>query len=291
MKKTRVIGYMASLTLLAGAISASAADNIGDFGYEAATGVDSSFQQWFERGKQLSQAPSLATATATATARDQASCNAAAAFCVVAQVGFGLGCGAAVISSAGSLSAACVAAWNAAGTACVPAVYYCSGGSGTPPVRRLKTVGDWTDDGAGPDVFKEDSCPYPTFVDRVEVKWDYGRVVGMVLRCNKNEKGQYKYLGFGYVASNAHKYTCPAGQLMAGLLLQAGLEIDAAGGICRKVGATETTTFVDGIWGGSGGSRQDRVCAPGTELVGAKAQVDGGLETNPNLLGIEPICR
>ncbi len=292
MSKSRIIMSVASITLLAAAINASAANQGEGFKNERSAEANASFQQFLQRGRQ--QAPTVLSQVPT---KGAAECAAAATVCVFSLGGFGLGCGAAVTASWGALSPACLAVWTAVGGTCATAAFYCAGGTGTPPVRRLSTAGDFTDDGAGPDFFVERLCPNEeSFVDQVRVGWIFsaarGRISNLQLRCTPATSGAAStFLTFGHAYTSSNTYTCSAGRLQAGFLVSAGLELDAMGGVCRQVSKTNLTTYVNGIWGGTGGSRQDKVCPGGQNLVGAKINMDGANEAEANLLGVEPICR
>lgn len=293
MNTKRIALAAAMITVLAGGVNASAADQNGNFGNAATTqGVDPAFQSMMARGK-LQRPISSQLMT-----RGRAECAAAATLCAFGATGFVLGCGAAVYASFGTLTPECVGVWTAVGGACATAAFECAGGSGTPANRRLSPVADMVDD-VPEDYFVERTCAYPRFVDQVKVEWflingaaSNGRVSRVTLRCNANSAGTTSTLVFGHAGgTGSNTYTCSSGRLQAGFLIRAGQEIDALGGVCRKVSTSDLTTYVNGTWGGTGGTRQDRVCASGTNLVGAKMQMDGPNETNANIIGIEPICR
>lgn len=284
---------VAMITVLAGGVNASAADVKGSFGNAAATeSIDPAFQSMMARGKL--QRP-IGSKIAT---RGRAECAAAATACGFSATGFTLGCAAAIYASFGTLTPECSAIFTLVGATCATAAAECAAGSGTPANRRLSSVGDMVQDAAG-DYFVERTCAYPRFVDQVKVEWflingaaSNGRVSRVTLRCNANSSGATSTLVFGHAGgTGSNTYTCSSGRLQAGFLIRAGQEIDALGGVCRRVSTTDLTTYVNGVWGGTGGTRQDRVCASGTNLVGAKMQMDGANESNANIIGIEPICR
>jgi hypothetical protein len=292
MNTKRIALTVAMITVLAGGVNASAADVKGSFGSATATdNADPAFQSMMARGK-LQRPISSQLMT-----RGRSECAAAATLCGFSSVGFVLGCGAAVYASFGTLTPECAAVFAGVGGSCATAAAECTG-TGTPANRRLSSVGDMVQDAAG-DYFVERTCAYPRFVDQVKVEWflingaaSNGRVSRVTLRCNANASGTTSTLVFGHAGgTGSNTYACSAGRLQAGFLIRAGQEVDALGGVCRRVSTTDLTTYVNGTWGGTGGTRQDRVCASGTNLVGAKMQMDGANESNANIIGIEPICR
>ncbi len=231
-----------------------------------------------------------------------ASCLSSAVACGITAYGYRASCVAIAVASDGlatPITAACLAYLSTVTlSACSAMAFYCAGGSGgapsyiPPPTRALASVGDWTDDGTGPDFFSDAICGTNSFVDSVTVRWGNSRVTGMTIRCTPlTDTGSSTSLTRGYTGTSSNTYTCPNGQLMAGLLVSAGLEVDAAGGVCRKVSNTDVTTYVNGIWGGTGGTRQDRVCAPNQDMYGVKFQLDGSAESSPNIIGLQPLCR
>jgi hypothetical protein len=75
------------------------------------------------------------------------------------------------------------------------------------------------------------------------------------------------------------------------MLFRAGAEIDAAGPVCKQVASFDETKTLNGIYGGTGGVRQDRDCPADKHLVGARVWVerDGG-DAN-NIAAVKLICR
>lgn len=204
---------------------------------------------------------------------------------------FGLAC-AADIWAGGALTPACAAAFSAAGGACANAAGSCVGG-GTLDTRRLARVGSAAT--TAPDYSVIHNCPGSNRVYKEKVEWfinndptaGSGRVSRITMTCTDGTT-----LTFGHAGgTSSNTYTCASGRLMNGELIQAGAEIDAAGGVCRNVTTNDPTTYINGIWGGSTGSRQDKVCPLGEFMFGAKVHMDGPNETQPNLLGIELNCR
>lgn len=142
----------------------------------------------------------------------------------------------------------------------------------------------------GKDVSPELVCKFPHVVNSVKVEW--ATVIGiplvtkLQLTCTDGS-----ILTFGYPGTNAASYPCGSGRRTAGLLLRAGQFIDAAGGVCRDVNSRSPTTFTTGIFGGTGGKRNDQVCPLGKYLAGAKVYLDGPAESDRNLIGVEVLCR
>ncbi len=77
---------------------------------------------------------------------------------------------------------------------------------------------------------------------------------------------------------------------MSGMIFRAGLELDAAAGVCKKVASYDEQLFKQGLVGGTGGVIQDRLCPADTHMVGAAVRVDKAGEINPNITGVAVWC-
>ncbi len=299
MKYSRIILSTAMVTLLVASASAPAADRKARPEIARnAEGAPMLLDRQIEGAPQTS--PNV-NGTPT-KAWSAANCLSSTVACGITAYGYRASCVAIAVASDGAaapLSAACLAYLSTVTlSACSAMAYYCAGGTGgaptysPPPGRALSSVGDWTGDGTGPDFFSDAICGTNTFVDSVTVRYNSTRVTGVSIRCTPSSStASSTTMNRGYNGTASNTYTCPNGQLMAGLLVRAGQEIDAAGGVCRKVSNSDVSTFVNGLWGGSGGTRQDRVCAPNQDMYGVKFQLDGSNETSPNVIGMQPLCR
>ncbi len=280
----KVILSAASITLLAAAISASAANPGDGFKNQQDSKQNFAFQEFLENGRKTKQAAPLWDTRAVS-----GNCAANLTLCGFSAVGLVLSCAAATWT-AGALSPACATLLATTGGSCALAAGYCAQSDYVPPTRRLTGVGDVVAN--APDYAVERTCATGKHVYRLKNEWvgggtAAGRVKRVTLTCTDGTT-----LTFGHAGgTSSHTSTCGAGLLTAGMLLQAGTELDKVGNVCRLGAGTDETTYVGAFNGGTGGSRQDRVCAPDTNLIGAKFHMDGASEASANLLGVELLCK
>ncbi len=190
----------------------------------------------------------------------------------------------------GALTPVCAAAFSGTGGVCAAAGATCgSSGVGTPATVRLARAGSGIIQ-SGSDVFRELVCAAPHRVQSTKIDWSnvggLTLVTGITLTCTNNVVQTY-----GYAGTSTNTYNCGSGRLMAGMIFRTGAFMDAAGGVCRQLANTSGVTYVNGIWGGTGGTRTDRVCATGKYMVGAKVYFDGAFEADRNVLGMEVLCK
>lgn len=279
---SKVVLSVASLVLMVPLTGISANGSGEDGAKNVRSESSHEFQRFLQKrpGEPLTQL-GFQTRISGACAEDLVLCSFAAVGTVAACVGD--------LWAGGALTPECVAAFNATGGACAAAARDCAGGVGSPATVRLARAGSGIIQ-SGSDVFRELTCAAPHRVKSTKVEWaNLGGpvyVTKITLTCTNNVA-----LTYGYPGTSTNTYTCSAGRLMAGMVLQTGAFVDAAGGVCRQLANNSGTTYVNGIWGGTGGSRTDRVCATGKYLVGAKMYFDGATETNRNILGIELLCK
>lgn len=284
--KSKLMLAIASIVLMV-PMTGMSANGSGQDGAKVRSDSSDSFQRFLQEGRRPNQPlaqPGFQTKISGACAEDIVLCSFSAVGTVAA-------C-AADIWAGGALTPACAAAFSATGGACAAAARDCAGsggGVGTPGTVRLARAGSGIIQ-SGSDVFRELTCAAPHRVKSTKVEWaNLGGpvyITKITLTCTNNVA-----LTYGYPGTSTNTYTCSSGRLMAGMVFRTGAFMDAAGGVCRQLATTAGTTYVNGIWGGTGGTRNDRVCAVGKYLVGAKMYFDGGTETNRNILGAELLCK
>jgi hypothetical protein len=283
--QSKLMLAIASIVLMV-PMTGMSANGSGQVGMKVRGDSSDSFQRFLQEGRRPNEPLrqlGFQTKISGACAEDIVLCSFAAAGTAAACV--------ADLWAGGALTPECIAAFNATGGACAAAARDCAGsggGVGTPGTVRLARAGSGIIQSS--DVFRELTCTAPHRVKSTRIEWaNLGGpvyITKITLTCTNNVA-----LTYGYNGTSTNTYTCSTGRLMAGLMLRTGAFVDAAGGVCRQLANNSGVTYVNGLWGGTGGTQNDRVCATGKYIVGAKMYFDGATETNRNILGIELLCK
>ncbi len=235
--------------------------------------------------------------TSVTTKSDYAVCGRTLNSCMVSRKNFQLACGVPAFAKFEGMSAACANVLKTVGGDCAQAAAACSTPGDTvghlPYSNPLATAGT----PSTAHYVSEYTCGTGTWVDQVTFQWtlSYGRVSKLIFRCTPRAPGaEAEILPFGVppIADTRElTHYCGVGKLLSGMLFRAGAEIDATGPVCKQVASFDETKTLNGIYGGTGGSRQDRHCPEDKHLVGARVWVERNGGDANNIAAVKLICR
>jgi hypothetical protein len=304
MKISRIALLAASVTLLVSGLNGSAAEAAGPSRTvemrEAVgpRGVLEPRGTLGQRGVGSPGATSVSGALVSVRAQYPFECGLKLSACMADKTGYNLSCGVAAWQIFDGMSNACQTALKSLGGACPLAANYCNDSGDNaegyvPPPKTLSSVGSMSNT-AFP--LTSGTCPRHAWVDRMTIFWSpsYKRVIKLVFHCTPiNGVATNIPLGIndGPLDQYTTTITCHRGELVSGMLFRAGTELDAAGVVCGKVANVDETAYTAGIYGGQGGSRQDRACPRDKYIIGARVRSEFLRRETDNIAGVELICR
>jgi hypothetical protein len=235
--------------------------------------------------------------TSVTTKSDYAVCGRTLNSCMVSRRYFQLACGVPAFQKFEGMSAACASVLKTVGGDCAQAAAACSSPDDTDGYLPYSKYAGTAGTPSLSHYASEQKCDPGQWVDQVTVQWTpaYGRVTKLIFRCTPKSPGAVaRTMTFGVPAiadTRSTTYYCGTGKLLSGMVFRAGAELDAAGPVCKRVASFDETATVPGLYGGTGGVRQDRHCPEDSHIVGAHVWMEIKGAATDNIAAVNLSCR